>query len=120
MKEKKLLREESGKRQRNGRVHGSKYVNFYSTLKFLYAMYNLEIGRVISQIKKEKVKRVLLQLPDGLKPKANYIQNEIIKNTNTDVFIWAGSCFGACDIPLDHAKHLNVDLLIQWGHSKWK
>ncbi len=77
-------------------------------------MYNLELKKAIEKIKKEKAKTVLIQLPDGLKPKAKEINEELEKNTNAKILIWAGSCFGACDVP-----NVNVDLLIQWGHSEW-
>ena len=46
------------------------------------------------------------------------IQEEIEKNTKATVLIWAGSCFGACDLP--NIKNLGIDLLIQWGHSEFK
>jgi 2-(3-amino-3-carboxypropyl)histidine synthase len=80
-------------------------------------MYNLELEKAIEEIKKTKAKTVCVQLPDGLKPKAKEIQEKIEKETDAEVFIWLGSCFGACDIP-DLSKQ-NVDLLIQWGHTKW-
>lgn len=83
-------------------------------------MYDLELEKAIDSIKKNKAKKVLIQLPDGLKPRAKEIQEAIIKDTKAEVLIWAGSCFGACDVPLSHAKQLNVDLLIQWGHAEWK
>ncbi|MBR9691028.1 hypothetical protein GOV08_05075 [Candidatus Woesearchaeota archaeon] len=83
-------------------------------------MYNLELKKAINEIKKNNSKKILLQLPDGLKPKAKEIQEKIQKQTNTQVLIWAGSCFGACDVPNAQAKILGVDLLIQWGHSKWR
>ena len=35
------------------------------------------------------------------------------------VLIWGGSCYGACDVPLQ-VERLGVDLLIQWGHSEWR
>ena len=77
-------------------------------------MYNLELNKAIQEIKKQKAKSVCIQLPDGLKPKAKEIADKIKEQTNAKVIIWLGSCFGACDIP-----NVNVDLLIQWGHSKW-
>ena len=83
-------------------------------------MYNLELKKAIDSINKQKAKLVLLQLPDGLKPKAKEIQDIILIETGAKVVIWAGSCFGACDFPVEHAKKLGVDLLIQWGHSEWK
>jgi len=81
--------------------------------------YDLEIEKAISSINSNSAKRVLLQLPDGLKPKAKDIQDSIIKGTKAEIYIWAGSCFGACDIPIEVEK-LGVDMIIQWGHSAWK
>jgi len=81
--------------------------------------YDLELGRVVDRINKEKANLVCIQLPDGLKPEAKLIQNEIESKTNAKVIIWAGSCFGACDIPSEVEK-LGVDLLIQFGHSHWQ
>lgn len=83
-------------------------------------MYNLEIRRVIDSIKKNNAKSVLLQLPDGLKPKAKEIHDNIKKEVDVKIFIYAGSCFGACDTPITEAKYLKVDLLVQWGHSEWR
>lgn len=79
--------------------------------------YNLELNKAIKEIKKQKAKKVCIQLPDGLKPKAQEIADKIEKQTQ--VFIWLNSCFGACDVP-EHIKKLGIDLLIQWGHSEWK
>ena len=81
--------------------------------------YNLELEKAITEIKKQKAKKICIQLPDGLKPKAKEIADKIEKETNANVFIWLGSCFGACDVP-EHIEKLGIDLLIQWGHSKWK
>ena len=80
--------------------------------------YDLELERVIEEVRKQDAKLVCIQLPDGLKPQAAEIQEAIEANTPAKVVIWAGSCYGACDIP--DLKGLNIDLLIQWGHSKWK
>jgi diphthamide biosynthesis enzyme Dph1/Dph2-like protein len=79
--------------------------------------YDLELEKVIKTIKKNKYKTVCIQLPDGLKPKANIIKNKIQNSTKARVFIWLGSCFGSCDIPNLKQK---VDLLIQFGHSEWR
>ena len=82
-------------------------------------MYNLELKEVIERINKENAKLVCIQLPDGLKPKAGYIVDEIEKNIKAKIIIWMSSCFGACDIPA-HIEKLGFDLLIQFGHSEWK
>jgi len=78
---------------------------------------DLELNKVIMVIKAENAQKVCIQLPDGLKPRADEIQKEIIDKTGADVVIWAGSCFGACDYP-DLDKN-DIDMLIQWGHSKF-
>lgn len=80
--------------------------------------YDLELAKVVAKIKKQKAKLVCIQLPDGLKPKATEIAFFIEKNTNAKCLIWLGSCYGACDIPTQLEN--KVDLLIQFGHSKWK
>jgi 2-(3-amino-3-carboxypropyl)histidine synthase len=81
--------------------------------------YDLELDRVVSEITKAKAKRVCIQLPDGLKPRAGEITKEIESKTRSEVLIWAGSCFGACDTPQGLEK-LGVDMLVQWGHAPWK
>ena len=81
--------------------------------------YSLELNKVIERVTNENSKLVCIQLPDGLKPRAKEIQEAIEKNTNAKTVIWMGSCFGACDVPLQ-VQRLGVDLLIQWGHSIWR
>lgn len=81
-------------------------------------MYDLELEKAEKLIKENKAKRVLMQLPDGLKPKAKEILGSLKNKTRADIFIWMGSNFGACDVPLE-TKDLKIDLLINWGHSKW-
>jgi len=80
--------------------------------------YDLELSRAVDEIKESKAKLVCIQLPDGLKPKANEIQDHIESKTDASVVIWMGSCWGGCDVPIVVEK-LGVDLLIQWGHSEY-
>jgi 2-(3-amino-3-carboxypropyl)histidine synthase len=81
-------------------------------------IYDLEIERIVKTMKKEKARRVLLQFPEGMKPYAQVICDEIENQTKKECFIWLGSCFGACDIP-NEAERLGIDLIIQFGHSNW-
>ena len=81
--------------------------------------FDLELDKVKAEIKETKAKSVCLQLPDGLKPKATEIAQELEKETNVKILIWAGSNFGACDIPIQLEK-LGVDLLINFGHAIFK
>ena len=80
--------------------------------------YNLEIEQLADKIKKEKAKLVCLQLPEGLRPQATKIAKELENKTNSKIIIWLGSCWGACDVPIN-LKYLKFDLIVQFGHSAW-
>ena len=80
--------------------------------------YNLDLNKALKSISSSKAKTVCIQLPDGLKPKAKEIVDFLESKTKAKILIWAGSCYGACDVP-DLSKQ-KVDLLIQWGHSVFK
>jgi diphthamide biosynthesis enzyme Dph1/Dph2-like protein len=87
--------------------------------------YELELDRIVKEIKKEKAKKVLIQLPDYFKPYATEIQDKLKSMLNKDekskveFFIWLDTCFGACDIPIETEK-LGIDMIIQFGHSSWE
>jgi diphthamide biosynthesis enzyme Dph1/Dph2-like protein len=81
--------------------------------------YDLELGRVVSEIRKNKAKKVLIQLGEGLKPRAQEIQEYIESHIDgsCQIYFWLNSCYGKCDIPeiIDN-KNNDFDLLIQFGH----
>ncbi len=80
--------------------------------------YDLELERVVAEIKKHKAKKVLVQLGEGLKPRSIEIQEHILTQIpNCQIYFWLNSCYGKCDIPeiLD-SKTNDFDLLIQFGH----
>jgi 2-(3-amino-3-carboxypropyl)histidine synthase len=74
--------------------------------------YDMELSKAVKEIKKTKAKKVLIQLPEGLKPQALEIADKL-EETGANIHIWSGTCFGGCDVP--NVK--GYDLLIQWGHS---
>ena len=83
--------------------------------------YDLELDRIIIEIKRKKANLVLLQFPDGLKPYATTIVDYLEEKTNkkVDFLIWFGSYYGACDIPvLGKELEKKIDLVIQFGHSE--
>ncbi len=83
----------------------------------LVLSYNFELDRVLKEINGRNAKRILIQIPDGLKPKAFTLVNTIEKNTKTKVFLSASPCYGGCDIALNQARILNVDLIVHYGHT---
>jgi 2-(3-amino-3-carboxypropyl)histidine synthase len=85
----------------------------------LNEIYDLELDKVITQIRKQKAKIVLLQFPDGLKPYAICIVDFLKEKTKAEFLIWFGSCFGACDTPnLGKDLEKKIDLFVQFGHNE--
>lgn len=82
-------------------------------------MYDLEIDKIINQIKEKKHKTVLLQLADGLKPRGKELVDKIRNETGAEVFLWLGSCYGACDIPFG-LEQLKIDFVVQFGHNAFR
>ena len=80
--------------------------------------YELELEKTAEEIRKEGAKKVLLHLPEGLKPKAKDIQEYLEKHTDALILIWGASNYGACDIPIE-AKNIGVDFVVHYGHSQW-
>ena len=77
----------------------------------------VKLGNYLEELKKIKPKRILLQLPEGLKIRAPEIASEIEKEIKAEVIISAEPCYGACDLRLDEARILNCDLILHLAHS---
>ena len=75
-------------------------------------LYDFEIDKIITEIDKKKAKKVLLQLPDGLRPYAFQLAETIKKVKKIEIILSGDSCYGACDLAIRQANELNVDLLI--------
>lgn len=80
-------------------------------------MYNLELPKIAEEIKRRGSTRVLLQLPDGMRPHALQLVRVIREATGAQVFLSGDSCYGACDIATRQARELEADLLVHIGHS---
>jgi 2-(3-amino-3-carboxypropyl)histidine synthase len=79
--------------------------------------FDFEEERVKQEILKLKAKRVLIQLPEGLKPEATQLA-KVIEKLGTLPVVSADPCYGACDLATVEAESLSVDLIIHYGHSK--
>jgi len=73
--------------------------------------YDLKLEKIKEQVKGKK--KILIQLPSGLRTRFLEIV-KAIRETGAEPIIWAGSCYGACDLP----NH-NCDLLIHFGHEEF-
>jgi len=80
-------------------------------------LYNLELEHVKDEITQRKARRVLIQLPDGLRPLAYQIVKTLKESTGARIFLSGDSCYGSCDLALSQGRELNVDLIVHYGHS---
>lgn len=93
--------------------------NMETSIRELEKKYDLELEKIIEEIKSKKAKLVLLQFPDGLKPYAISIVDFLESKTKANFIIWLDSCFGACDTPvLGKNFEKKIDLMIQFGHNE--
>ncbi|MEM3536705.1 MAG: diphthamide biosynthesis enzyme Dph2 [Candidatus Bathyarchaeia archaeon] len=79
--------------------------------------FDFEEERIKQEILKLGAKRVLIQLPEGLKPAAPNLVKTLEK-MGVLAFVSADPCYGACDLATAEAESLGIDLLIHYGHSK--
>ena len=81
--------------------------------------YDFDIDILISEIMKRKARRILIQLPDGLKTQAIELSKTIEGKTSSEVFLSSGGCYGGCDVAVDQARLLHADLIVHYGHSRF-
>ncbi len=79
--------------------------------------YDIDLEKAIKIINKKNYKRVILQVPEGLKTHLIKFVEFLESKTNANIIISADPCFGACDIVYPDFKILDVDLVIQIGHT---
>ena len=79
--------------------------------------FDFEEQRIKDEIARLGAKRVLLQMPQGLKPQATKIA-QTVEASGALAIISADPCYGACDIAITEAEGLDVDLIVHFGHAK--
>lgn len=70
-----------------------------------------DLDKINEKIEEIGAKKILLQVPDGLIKDVS----KFTKNINGDLSIWAGTCYGTCDLPNDIGDY---DLLVHVGHAE--
>ena len=79
--------------------------------------YDLELERVVEEIRNKNAKFVGLQLPEGLTKEAVKIAEEIESKTGAKTVIFTDTCYGACDTKKKEGKMLELDLIVHFGHT---
>ncbi len=77
----------------------------------------LEEEMLKNEIDKRNAKRVLIQLPEGLKAQGPRLAT-VIEKAGALPIISADPCYGACDLAIQEAEILRADLLVHFGHSQ--
>ena len=81
------------------------------------AGYDIDLEEAVKIINKKKYKKVVLQIPDGLKIHFTKFVEFFEGKTEADFLISATPCFGACDLIGYDLKSLGVNFVIQIGHE---
>jgi 2-(3-amino-3-carboxypropyl)histidine synthase len=77
-------------------------------------LYDIELDTLYRLIEKG-VKRVLLHAPDGFKPLYKCVAG-VFEGRGIELFFSSSPGYGACDVPVEEAEALGVDVLIHLGH----
>lgn len=81
------------------------------------SFYEIPLDDLLRSVE-QGVKRVLLHAPDGLKTLYQCIARVLVEKS-VEVFFSASPGYGACDIPIDEAEALGVDLVVHLGHARY-
>jgi 2-(3-amino-3-carboxypropyl)histidine synthase len=80
-------------------------------------MFDFEEERLRQEIVKLGAKRVLIQLPEGLKGEAPRLA-KVVEKAGALPIVSADPCYGACDLAVSEAESLGADLIVHYGHAK--
>ena len=81
------------------------------------SLFELEEKRLKEEIQKRGVKRVLVQLPEGLRPDGPRLAT-VVEDAGATAIVSGDPCYGACDLPIYEAQALAVDLIVHYGHTR--
>ena len=81
-------------------------------------MLHINLERAITELKELKAKKILLQIPEGLKTKVEGIIENLEKE-GFNVITSMDPTYGACDIKSEEAKRFGCDALLHLGHNEF-
>jgi 2-(3-amino-3-carboxypropyl)histidine synthase len=79
---------------------------------------DFEEEKLFAELKKRKPKKILVQLPEGIKTKAVDLQKKITK-LGIEVIFSGETAWGGCCIAVDEAKKFDCDLIVHFGHAQF-
>jgi len=85
-----------------------------------HAGYDLEVGRIVEEARKVGARRILIQMPDGLKHLAPQLLEALEKELEgVEVVFSASPSWGACVLDDLEAREGGYDLLVHIGHIEY-
>ncbi|WWC72476.1 diphthamide biosynthesis protein 1 [Kwoniella pini CBS 10737] len=91
--------------------------NLNAAIKGLPGNYNFEIHKTIHHIRRDGVKSVALQMPEGLMMYGCAIADIIETFTGALPMLLADVTYGACCIDDYTAKEMGAEMIVHYGHS---
>lgn len=88
-------------------------------IRYLLSRYDIDFDEIIDRIKEKKYSKVAIQIPDGFKMHALELSDFLKENSGAEIYIWGGSTYGACDVPVGLEK-LGIKMIIQFGHARFR
>jgi 2-(3-amino-3-carboxypropyl)histidine synthase len=79
--------------------------------------FDLEEERLREEVSRRGAKRVLIQLPEGLKAVGPRLA-ALAEKAGAVAIVSADPCYGACDLATLDAESLGADLIVHYGHSE--
>lgn len=79
--------------------------------------YSIDVEKAAKVVLKNGYKTVALQIPEGLKRNVWKIVEFLGNEAQAKIIVIADPCFGACDLVNYELKNLDVDFVIQIGHT---
>jgi len=73
---------------------------------------------LIKELKKRKPKRILVQLPEGVKTRAVELE-ELFRKMKVEAIFSGETVWGGCCLAVEEAKKFDVDLIVHFGHSEF-
>ncbi len=78
-------------------------------------IYDLEVERVRGWVEGKRLRRVLVQAPDGLKAYLDPLL-EILEDAGVEVYLSSSHAWGGCDLALGEARSVGADGIVHVGH----
>ncbi|OYT40851.1 MAG: diphthamide biosynthesis enzyme Dph2 [Desulfurococcales archaeon ex4484_58] len=82
-------------------------------------LYFIDVDEIRSFIRKNSIRKILIQAPDGLKPLYRCIDKILQEFKDLDTYYSSSPSYGGCDVAYSEAQRIRVDGIIHVGHNRY-